>query len=80
MLPPGGGTTDLQGSCVAVRLPFAGLLDQLAKQLVLQLWVGQTHLQGALGQGDVVVDGRRINGNVDKQLTGLRRCQDSLRL
>lgn len=74
MLPPCGEITNLQWSWMAVRLPPAGLLDELAKQLILQLWVGQTHLQGTLGQRDMVVDSRGIDGHIDKQLTSLRRC------
>lgn len=56
---------------MAVWLPPAGLLDELAKELVLKLRVGQTHLQGALGQRDVVVDGRGVDGHIDEKLTSL---------
>lgn len=56
---------------MAVRLPLAGLFDELAEELVLQFWVGQAHLQGTLGQRDVVVDGRSVDGHVDEKLTGL---------
>lgn len=73
VLPPCGVNANLQGSWVAVRLPPAGLLDELAEELVLKLGVGQTHLQGTLGQRDVVVDGWSIDGHVDEELTGLRR-------
>lgn len=59
---------------MAVRLPPAGLLDELAKELILQFWVGQTHLQGTLSQRDVVVDSWGINGHIDEKLTSLRRC------
>lgn len=58
---------------MAVRLPLAGLLDELAEELVVQLGVGQAHLQGALGQRHVVVDGGSVDGHVDEELTGLRR-------
>lgn len=61
---------------MAVRLPPAGLFDELAEELVLKLRVGQTHLQGTLGQRDVVVDGWGVDGHVDEQLTGLRRGGD----
>lgn len=71
LLPPCGDRADLQGSRLTRRLPPAGLFDELTEQLVLQLWVGQTHLQGTLGQGDMVIDGRSIDGHVDEQLTGL---------
>lgn len=71
-MPPCGDHADLQGSRVAMRLPLAGLLDELAEDLVLKLWVSETHLQGTLGQRDVVVDGRSIDGHVDEKLTGLR--------
>lgn len=57
---------------MAVWLPLAGLLDELAEKLILKLGVGQAHLQGTLGQGDVVVDGRSIDGNVNEELTSLR--------
>lgn len=57
---------------MAVRLPFAGLLDELAEKLVLKLGVGQAHLQGTLGQGDVVIDGWSIDGHVNEELTSLR--------
>lgn len=73
LLPPCGGDTDLQRTRVAVRLPLAGLLDELAEELVVQLGVGQAHLQGALGQRHVVVDGGSVDGHVDEELTGLRR-------
>lgn len=73
LLPPCGEDANLQGSWVAVRLPPAGLLDELAEELVLKLGVGQTHLQGTLGQRNVVVDGWSVDGHVDEQLTGLRR-------
>lgn len=73
LLPPCGESVHLQGSRVAVRLPLSGLLDELAEELILKLGVGQTHLQGALGQRDVVVDGRSIDGHIDEKLTGLRR-------
>lgn len=56
---------------MAVRLPPAGLLDELAEELVLQLGVGQAHLQGALGQRHVVVDGGGVDGHVDEELAGL---------
>lgn len=54
-------------------LPPAGLLDELTKELVLKLRVGQTHLQSTLGQRHMVIDSRGINGHVDEKLTGLRR-------
>ena len=73
MLPLCGVNANLQGSWLAVWLPPASLLDELAEELVLKLGVGQTHLQGALGQRDVVVDGWSIDGHVDEKLTGLRR-------
>lgn len=57
-----------------MRLPPAGLLDELAKEFILQLWVGQTHLQGTLGKRDMVVDSWGINGHIDEKLTSLRRC------
>ena len=60
---------------MAVRLPPARLFDELAEELILELGVGQTHLQGTLGQWDVVVDGRSIDGHVDEKLTGLRKRQ-----
>lgn len=72
MLPPCGGGTDLQRARVSVWLPPARLFDELAEELVVQLRVGQAHLQGALGQRDVVVDGRSVDGHVDEELTGLR--------
>ena len=61
----------LQWPRLAVGLSLAGLLDELAEELVLQLWVGQAHLQGTLGQGHVIVDGRRVDGHVDEELAGL---------
>lgn len=64
--------TDL-GQGVVVRRPAIGLLDQLAVHLVLQLRVGQTHLQSILGQRCVVINGRGLDQNVDKKLTGLQR-------
>lgn len=54
-----------------MRLPLAGLFDELAEKLVVQLGVGQAHLQGTLGQRDVVVDGRSVDGHIDEKLTGL---------
>lgn len=54
------------------RLSQAGLLDELTEELVLELRVGQTHLQSALGQRDVVIDGRSVDGHVDEELAGLR--------
>lgn len=56
---------------MAVGLSLAGLLDELTEELVLQLRVGQAHLQGALGQRHMVVDGGRVDRHVDKELTGL---------
>lgn len=50
LLPPCGKNTHLQGSRMAVRLPPAGLFNKLAEKLILKLRVGQTHLQGTLGQ------------------------------
>lgn len=50
LLPPCGEKANLQRSCVAVWLPPAGLFDELAEELILKLGVGQTHLQGTLGQ------------------------------
>lgn len=58
---------------MAVRLPPLSLLDELAEELVLKLWVGQTHLQGTLGQRDVVVDGWSVDGHVDEKLTSLKK-------
>lgn len=55
-----------------MRHPAIGLLDQLAVHFVLQLWVGQTHLQSILGQGCVVINRRRLNQHIDEQLTGLQ--------
>lgn len=72
VLPPCGGATDLKGPRVTGRLPLAGLFDELAEELVVQLRVGQAHLQGALGQRDMVVDGRSVDGHVDEELAGLR--------
>lgn len=57
---------------MSVRLPPAGLLDELAEELVGELGVGQAHLQGTLGQRHVVVDGRSVDGHVDEELAGLR--------
>lgn len=71
MLPPCGVDTDLHRAWVAVRMPLAGLFDELAEELVVQLGVGQAHLQGTLSQRDVVVDGRSVDGHVDKKLTRL---------
>lgn len=73
VLPPCGEDANLQGSRVAVWLPPAGLFNELAEELVLELGVGQTHLQGTLGQRDMVVYGRSIDGHVDEELTSLRR-------
>lgn len=56
---------------MAVRLPPAGLFDELAEELILKLRVGQTHLQSTLGQRDMVIDGWSIDGHVDKKLTSL---------
>ncbi len=56
-----------------VWLPPLGLFNELAEELILKLRVGQTHLQGTLGQRDMVVDGRSIDGHVDEELTSLRR-------
>ncbi len=58
---------------MAVRLPPAGLFNELAEELVLKLGVGQTHLQGTLGQRDVVIDGRSVDGHVNEKLASLRR-------
>lgn len=80
LLPPCGEETDLQRARLDVRLPPAGLLDELAEELVLQLRVGQTHLQGTLGQRHVVIDGRGVDGHVDEQLTSLRRNRRSASL
>ncbi|KAG7250977.1 hypothetical protein CRUP_020164, partial [Coryphaenoides rupestris] len=41
------------GPRLAVGLSLAGLLNELTEELVLQLRVGQAHLQGALGQRHV---------------------------
>lgn len=57
---------------MAVRLPPAGLLDELAEELVLKLGVSQANLQSALGQRHVVVDRWSVDGHVDEQLTRLR--------
>ena len=59
----------LYGGLLRELRSSAGLLDQLTVNLVLQLRVGQTHLQCILGQRDVVVDGRRVQGNTDEELT-----------
>lgn len=56
---------------MALWLLHAGLLHELAKELVLKLWMGQADLQGALSQRDVVVDGRSVDSDVDEKLTGL---------
>lgn len=72
LLPPCGERANLQRSWMAVWLPPAGLFDELAEELVLKLGVGQTHLQSTLGQRDVIVDGRSIDGHVDEKLTSLR--------
>ena len=61
---------------MAVRLPLPRLLYELAEELVLKLGVRQTHLQCTLGQRDVVVDGRSIDGHVDEKLTSLRKTED----
>lgn len=63
---------------MAVWLSPAGLFNELAEELILKLGVGQTHLQSTLGQGDMVVDGRSIDGHVDEKLTGLRRDDSSI--
>lgn len=73
LLPPCGENAHLQGSWMAVRLPPAGLFNELAEELILKLGVGQTHLQGTLGQRHMVVNGRSIDGHVDEKLTSLRR-------
>lgn len=62
----------LQGPRRALRLPAPCLLDELAAELVLQLRVREAHLQGALGQRHVVVDGRRVHSRADEELAGLR--------
>lgn len=56
---------------VIVRCAAVGLFDQLTVHLVLQFWMRQAHLQCILGQGHVVVDGRRLHEHVDEQLTRL---------
>lgn len=66
-----GGAAHLRKRMV-VRRPAVGLLDQLAIHLVLQLRVGQAHLQGALGQRGVVVHRRRLHQDVDEELTRLQ--------
>lgn len=50
LLPPCGKDTHLQGSRMPVWLPPAGLFYKLAEELILKLRMGQTHLQGTLGQ------------------------------
>lgn len=56
---------------VVVWRPPVGLLDELTVHLVLQLRVGQAHLQSSLGQRGVVVDRRRLDQHVDEELTRL---------
>lgn len=58
---------------VVVWRPAVGLLDQLTVHFILELRVGQAHLQCILGQRGVVVNGRRLHQHVDEELTGLRR-------
>ena len=58
---------------VIVWRPPVGLFNQLTVHLILQLWVGQAHLQGTLGQGHMVVDGRSIDGHIYEELTRLQR-------
>lgn len=61
----------LQWSWMSVWLPPASLFDELTEKLVLKLWMSQTHLQRALSQRDVVVDGRGIDRHVNEELTRL---------
>lgn len=74
--PAAEDTTNLQRSWVSQRPSQAGLLDELTEQLVLELRVGQAHLQGTLGQRDVVIDGRSVDGHLDEELAGLRGGAD----
>lgn len=59
---------------VAACRPAVGLFDQLAVHLVLQLGVGQAHLQSILGQRRVVIHRRRLDQNVDEELAGLKEA------
>lgn len=61
---------------VVVWRPPVGLLDELTVHLVLQLRVGQAHLQSVLGQRGVVIDRRRLDQHVDEELTGLREKRE----
>lgn len=63
---------------VVVRRPAVGLLDKLTEHFILQLRVGQAHLQSILGQRGVVIDRWRLNQHVDEELTGLQRRRDFL--
>jgi len=57
---------------VIVRRPAIGLFDQLAIYFILQLRVGQAHLQSVLSQRGVVIDRWRLDQNIDEELTGLQ--------
>lgn len=59
---------------LVVHVP-AGLLDERAQQLVLQVRHVQALLQGVLGQHHVVVDARLLQRHGDEQLAALRREQ-----
>lgn len=63
---------------VVVWCPPVGLLDKLTVHFILQLRVGQAHLQSVLGQRGVVIDRWRLNQHVDEELTGLQRRENFL--
>lgn len=56
-----------------MRRAAVGLPDELTVHFVLQLRVGQAHLQSILGQRGVIIDRRRLDQHVDEELTGLQR-------
>lgn len=62
---------------VVVWRPAVGLLDKLTVHFILQLRVGQAHLQSILGQRGVVIHGWRLDQHVDEELAGLQRKKDT---
>ena len=68
----------LQGSGLSLGLSLTRLFDELTEELILKLRVGQTHLQSTLGQGDVVVNGRGIDGHIDKELARLEKSEKEI--
>lgn len=64
-------SSNLQGFRRLVWLPLACLFDKLAVDLVLQLWMGETHLESTLGKSHVIIYGWSVNGHVNEELTRL---------